>query len=457
MTDGQMRSAGSRSDPASPCSQSESPFELLMTPNRIEIGMAGTHGGSVSSVPHQTAVPDPPLYEIHIIDSQSPSRATTLKSHLSQAIALIGLDDGSVAFLDEFRESSATQPAQRVAIFLANDMFPPSPEAASHLAACLSAEIPVLPIVFALNQCRVVLPKSLSPFNALPWPTTSTGSPTPPPTQDILRFAGLSEADRSVFISYKRSESSAVAEQLLSALVRRGFNVFLDLYSIDYGAEFQTNLKAELASRAMVVLLETAGVTQSKWVMEEINFVRSNKLGLLSVAWSNPAASGNPSPRLLILPADYRMELDPSDFQPGDTGTALVPIALDRVVQEIERTHAVAMARRRRELLGSLSAALRSNSVQVGHLDAWSLVATTPILKEQYQLAVLPRPATVDSVYDCELQRVTAGIPKAFLIQPATGLTGRQVELLGWVTDGRSVACALDTEIHPLAANLGSR
>lgn len=419
--------------------------------------MGRTHARSVSALPHPTAVPDPPLYEIHLIDSQTPSRATTLKSHLSDALALIGLDDGSVAFPDEVRESSATQPAHRAAVFLANDNLPPSPEAAAHLAACLRAEIPVLPIVGDLSQCGRVLPDSLSPFNALLWPTTSAGSPTPPPTQDILRFAGLSEADRRVFISYKRSESSAVAEQLLSALVRRGFNVFLDLYSIDYGAEFQTNLKAELASRAMVVLLETAGVTQSKWVMEEINFVRSNKLGLLSVAWPNPAASGNPPLRLPILPADYRMELGSADFQTGTDGTALVPSALDRFVREIERTHAIAMARRRRELLGSLTAALRSNSVQVGQLDAWSVVATTPIQKERYQLAVLPRPATVDSVYDCEVQRVTAGIPKAFLIQPATGLTGRQVDLLGWVTDGRSVACALDTEIHPLAANLGSR
>jgi len=404
-----------------------------------------------------TAPPSPPLYEIHLVDSWSPARAGILKQHLLEALALIGLDDGSVVFPDEVRESSATQPAHRAAVFLANDNVPPSPEAAAHLAACLSAEIPVLPIVCDLTQCGVVLPESLSPFNALPWPNASAGSPTPPPTQDILRFAGLSEADRRVFISYKRSESSAVAEQLLSALVRRGFNVFLDLYTIDYGAEFQASLKSELASRAMVVLLETAGVTQSKWVMEEINFVRSHKLGLLSIAWPGPPTSGNPVPRLPILPADYRMELNAGDLPSGSAGTVLTPQALDQVVREIERTHAIAMARRRRELLGSLTAALRSHAVEVGPLDAWSVVATTPIQKERYQFAVLPRAATVDSVYDCELQRATAGIPQAFLVQPSTGLTGRQVELLGWVTDGRPVACALDTEIPPLAAQLGSR
>ncbi len=403
------------------------------------------------------SAPGAPLYEIQLIDASGSDRARRLTAALREALAEIGLQDGWVALSPPPGAAVGANPGppvHRCAVLLAAPDTQPAPELARQLDACLAADIPVLPLVYDLTRCGEVLPGALGKFNALAWPAGTPGEPSVPPTQSVLRFAGLSETDRRVFISYRRTESTAVAEQLFSALARRGFNVFLDRYSIDAGAEFQAELMAELASRAMVVLLETQGVTGSKWVMEEVNYVRRHRLGLLAVTW--PESRLPPKSRLPVLPDDYRVLLADNAFAAPGPDQPFVASNLEAIVMEIERTHAVAMARRRVELVGSLAAALRHRSITFHPTDAWGLLASTRPGLDPLHLAVVPRPATADSIYDCEMRRSALGVASACLIQPTTGLAGRQAEMVRWLTDHRPVACAHETEIEALAEALAN-
>ncbi len=402
-----------------------------------------------------------PLYEILVIEAGGRTRARKLTESLREALAVFGLDERWVAISEPAgvpTPAGPGHPVHRCAVLLAAPDTQPAPDRIVQLDALVAADVPVLPVVHDLKRCGEVLPEFLGKFNALEWPEPAPGTPKPtrpPPAQAVLRFAGLSESDRRVFISYRRTESTAVAEQLFSALTRRGFNVFLDRYSIDAGLEFQAELKAELASRAMIVLLETAGLQDSEWVMEEIHYVRRHRLGLLAVTW--PASRLPANRRILELPTDYRFPLDDADFPLAGTDQPLAESALARVVEEIERAHAAAMALRRRELIGSLTQALRQHGVGFHHTDAWSVLASPNVAGTSIHIAVVPRPATADSLYDCDVQRSTQGASSACLIQPVTGLQGRQSEMIRWLTQNRPVECAFETEIAAIAEDLATR
>ena len=88
-----------------------------------------------------------------------------------------------------------------------------------------------------------------------------------------------------MFISYKRSESWPVAEQLWEELSQRGFDVFLDKFDIEVGADFQKRLVERLTEISFIVLLETPGAKESEWVRRELAHARDLNLGLLLLNW----------------------------------------------------------------------------------------------------------------------------------------------------------------------------
>ncbi len=53
----------------------------------------------------------------------------------------------------------------------------------------------------------------------------------------------LLRENRKLFISYRRTDSSAVANQLFDAFVRNNYDVFLDTYSINPAKNFQEEFK----------------------------------------------------------------------------------------------------------------------------------------------------------------------------------------------------------------------
>jgi YVTN family beta-propeller protein len=69
-----------------------------------------------------------------------------------------------------------------------------------------------------------------------------------------VRKTGLVSGDRSVFISYRRASSKYVAVLLRDRLAGRGFDVFLDLESLDNG-RFEDVILDEIARRAHFVVL----------------------------------------------------------------------------------------------------------------------------------------------------------------------------------------------------------
>lgn len=104
---------------------------------------------------------------------------------------------------------------------------------------------------------------------------------------------------RRVFISYKRSESSAVANQLYDVLSRHQFDVFLDTYSIRGAAEFQAELHHRITDSDVLIQLNSPGFKDSKWCEEEISDANARKVGVLQINW--PGVHSGPTDQLSIV------------------------------------------------------------------------------------------------------------------------------------------------------------
>ena len=104
---------------------------------------------------------------------------------------------------------------------------------------------------------------------------------------------------RRVFISYKRSESSAVANQLYDVLSRHQFDVFLDTYSIRGAADFQAELHHRITDSDVLIQLNSPSFKDSKWCEEEISDANARKVGVLQLNW--PGVHSGPSDQLSIV------------------------------------------------------------------------------------------------------------------------------------------------------------
>jgi hypothetical protein len=100
---------------------------------------------------------------------------------------------------------------------------------------------------------------------------------------EIVLSAALIDEKPGVFISYLRKESSAGAEQIHDALIRAGFRVFLDRFSGTPGRLFPQELAEAMANMGLVVLLETPGLSSSRWTMWEAAFSRRYRIGPIAV------------------------------------------------------------------------------------------------------------------------------------------------------------------------------
>lgn len=90
---------------------------------------------------------------------------------------------------------------------------------------------------------------------------------------------------RRVFISYKRSDSASVANQLYDVLSRNQFDVFLDTYSIHGAADFQAELHHRITDCDVLIQLNSPSFKDSKWCKEEITEANARRVGVLQINW----------------------------------------------------------------------------------------------------------------------------------------------------------------------------
>ena len=139
----------------------------------------------------------------------------------------------------------------------------------------------IYPLFFGKNGFEQEIPKVLTALNGHQYAKGDVDKYV----NCALETLRLLRKTRKVFISYRRNESSAVANQLFDVLTRRNFDVFLDSYVIRGADNFQDELFHRMTDCDVVVQLHTSDFKNSKWCQAEVEKANMKQIGLVAVFW----------------------------------------------------------------------------------------------------------------------------------------------------------------------------
>lgn len=141
----------------------------------------------------------------------------------------------------------------------------------------------IYPIFFTEGAFYDEVPEILHPINGILYKAENINSIVNVAFEELR----LLRKKRRVFISYKRSDSAAVANQLYDVLSRYQFDVFLDTYSIRGSADFQAELHHRITDSDVLIQLNSPNFKDSKWCEEEISEANARQVGVLQINWPN--------------------------------------------------------------------------------------------------------------------------------------------------------------------------
>ncbi|SFN16760.1 TIR domain-containing protein [Pimelobacter simplex] len=300
--------------------------------------------------------------------------------------------------------------------------------------ACRASMRVCIPMFDPCADFASQVPDVVHELNGVPW--ADAQSPEVP-ASTVLRLLGLTETERKAFVSYRRTDGSALANQLRYSLVDAGWDVFLDRFSVPPAAVFQEQLDRDLADKAFVVLVESPDAVSSIWVEHEIAFAHMHKFGLMSLALPETT-------RAEYFPAvleDLRKQLDLGDVDGPIGARKLTPDALESVLVEIDRRHASAFQQRREILLLDAAEELERAGFKVEVLGGWSLLASNAAGDEV--VTVTPRAPAPRDLMAVEALRSQVRAPKrrarGWVVHPLEDIDRDRASLIAWMSRHRRV------------------
>lgn len=220
----------------------------------------------------------------------------------------------------------------------------------------------VVPVVDTIDGIPADLPDALGVLNAIGWDYHGAAGVA----GICLRELGITERERRLFISYRRSDGTLTAAQLHDALCGTGWNPFIDRLGIEGGQVVQAEIDAALEDMAFLLLLETPEAAQSRWIDHEVLYAKSNHMGLLIV-------NINDAPHVPMADDLPRIGVVPDEVDHDGSQLCMADDAVDRILAATERAHTAAMARRRRALVLSTKASAERAGAAVSHRPEWRL------------------------------------------------------------------------------------
>ena len=338
-----------------------------------------------------------PSYEVVIIHKELDAFATEVATAIRTAATDVLMQPD---LLDFKYDLPSVAPDSHVAVvYLGSTEGRQDTTVTAALADAVGLSFPVLPIVRSREPgtAHAKLPEVIATINAADWDVESIAAPL-----TLLAMLGLVEQERKVFLSYRRSESTQMAVQLHTALVRHRFDVFLDRFALPPGQDFQKRLDEDLGNKAFVVLLESSDLHNSPWVLHEIAYAHSHRIDVLAITLPGVTTSQ-------LVPAidpAFRIPLNASDCTKDDH---LTDAALGLILERIELAHAKALRRRRDQLLGSLRDQLHRAGCICAPLKDWAILATAKRRVPEVFL-VTPRRPEPEDLYAVHLVRSDTAI-----------------------------------------------
>lgn len=290
------------------------------------------------------------MMEIRIFDNGHPDWVDDLERALDAQCKELGIHHSVV------RTHSAPLLAEGAVLYLAGKPYTPDPAVEEDIKRYLATKQLVLPVLDSGHNASSKLPGLLAGINA--FQLDQHGSHWSMALVDeVLSSVWLRRRARRIFISYRRIDSRGIADQLHEYFSHRGFDVFLDDYSIHRGDDFQSELFWWLNDADAVLLLASPRFDRSTWTMAEVTFASSASIGLLGVRWPLATYGGAFLPEPAAFDAlydDQQLRLQLEDFEstlvPPDL-MELKPAAIDKIAGLVMRSRVRAIRRRLADLL----------------------------------------------------------------------------------------------------------
>lgn len=307
----------------------------------------------------------------------------------------------------------------------------------------------VLPVVNISDKDKVhaILGEELGKRNVAFWQESITEL-----SLTLLARAGVTTMDRRVFISYRRTDTSPMADQLFDALTRRNFSVFLDRVSVEPGVDFQASLFEQLADKSMVVLLNSKTFPNSRWTMEEIRFARERRLSLLVLrlpdALDRLGASDSEELPLQDSDVDF-VEVPGFDVKQA----SLVPTTLEKFLRRVQLQHDSELIGRVVDMRSRVmeAAAFAGKKASYGQRIAITSIpskqdftVTVEVcyldtkVSEQYTIYPSAYPPAVPELFDASRSTRTTA-KKRLVVGHITSMLPFRSSQLDWVVGGRNV------------------
>src|ERR1700685_1779015 len=214
------------------------------------------------------------MYQIAILDAIG-DKGAVLRSTLELRVKDLHLDpDVDFEFLTPAELDRLRTDSVKVGVLFSDNSE--GQELAPQVERLLDSTAVVIPVVDSFDNFSSKVPAALTGSNGMKLDPGDPGLANVAGL--VLELLGLLRKRRRLFISYKRSESSAVAQQLYHALDERSFDVFLDTLSVRAADLFQEQLWHRMADSDVVVLLYTASIHSSGWVEREVERARGMKI-----------------------------------------------------------------------------------------------------------------------------------------------------------------------------------
>jgi hypothetical protein len=236
------------------------------------------------------------------------------------------------------------------------------------------ATTPVLPVATRAGSVAKEIPASLAGLNCVFYKEDGPERVF----SALLECLGLLPRQRRVFLSYRRSEATAVAIQLFAELSARHYEVFLDTHRIGAGVNFQESLWHNLCDVDVLVMLDTPTYFESRWTAAEFGRALAKGIGVLRVKWPDFDASRVSGTSSLV-------ELKEAEFR--SDGSVSDP-ALLRICHELEDFRSLAHATRHQSLVSAVQDAVVRVGGRVNGVDAHRAMQVT--LRSGRQVVVQP-------------------------------------------------------------------
>ncbi len=284
-----------------------------------------------------------PVYQLVIIDSAKKARAATLRSTLLRCCGQLGIDPTLLKVLDETSLAQIDAALPIATVYFGGN--PPTNAQENALIALVRDDAWILPVVSKLSRFSKEVPLILSKFNGTEIDPADTSLVTI--SNRVLEELGLVRHERRAFISYRRTETRRAALQIYQGLDERCWNVFLDTHSISPGANFQDALWDKMANADVLLLLDSPGALDSRWVREELSKAHDLGMGVLQLVW--PTQTRVPGTE--FCEPEYLESSDFSGSHAQQGGARLKQRSLRRILSSIEGVRARAVAARRNRVV----------------------------------------------------------------------------------------------------------